>query len=182
MAVCALTATFRSLHPFMADSYSFGPDFEAEYRNYFLYIANGMFILFFVVYLFSIIADKFDPDDSMDIPISLLVGALFGIGLCVSGMCRRSKIYGFFNLAETWDPSLAFVMAGAILVNTFTFQYFMTVRKRPLLAEYLSVPAKSDIDSKLIFGAATFGLGWGICKLNFNLNNRRYVSRTSNDQ
>jgi uncharacterized membrane protein YedE/YeeE len=96
---------------------------------------------------------------------ALLAGLLFGAGLVVSGMSRPAKVLGFLDLGAIpqggWDPSLAFVMAGALLVTVPGFAWARR-RKRPLHADKFHLPARRDIDVPLIAGAVLFGLGWGL--------------------
>lgn len=92
--------------------------------------------------------------------ISLTSGILFSIGLVISGMVNPDKVRGFLNIFGDWDPSLAFVMIGAIGLNFFSFKF--VTKKKPLCAESHSLPTKKDIDTKLIMGAALFGIGWGL--------------------
>lgn len=90
-----------------------------------------------------------------------LVGLLFGIGLLVSGMTDPAKVQGFLDLAGAWDPSLAFVMGGAILVGVVAF----TVAKRrtsTFLGGVLHLPTSRDIDRRLMVGSLMFGAGWGL--------------------
>lgn len=70
-------------------------------------------------------------------PVSWVVGFIFGIGLVISGMCRRSKILGFLTINDNWDPSLMLVMVGAIAVNLVTFHYIINKRRMPVLAPKL---------------------------------------------
>lgn len=88
-------------------------------------------------------------------------GAIFGLGLVISGMANPAKVLGFLDLAGNWDPTLAFVMGGAILVAFPAFQLAKR-RAKPLLAEKWSLPERSDIDPRLLAGAALFGIGWGL--------------------
>mmetsp|Transcript_1228 Transcript_1228/g.1356 ORF Transcript_1228/g.1356 Transcript_1228/m.1356 type:complete len:180 (+) Transcript_1228:557-1096(+) len=125
--------------------------------------ANLLLLLYFIVYLILLVTPLDTSIPLIETPLSLAVGAIFGLGLGVSGMTRRSKIYGFFTLNENWDPSLAFVMMGAVLVNMGTFSYILNIKKKPFLTRKISLPKISSPDIKLIFGAATFGVGWGIC-------------------
>jgi uncharacterized membrane protein YedE/YeeE len=83
---------------------------------------------------------------------ALLVGLVFGIGLCLSGMTLPAKVTGFLDLAGAWDPSLAFVMAGAIGVGFFGFR-----RARARLA-----PPSHRLDASLVAGSVLFGIGWGL--------------------
>ena len=94
---------------------------------------------------------------------SLIAGIIFGIGLTISEMINPAKVLGFLNLFGGWDPSLAFVMVGALVVTTpFIFIY---KKQKPLLAESFSIPQKKDLDNKLIMGAVLFGAGWGLVGL-----------------
>ena len=88
-------------------------------------------------------------------------GLLFGVGLCVSGMNRPEKVLGFLDLAGSWDPSLAFVMIGAIGVAFFAFRLAAS-RQRAWLGDPIRLPTQTAIDHRLLAGAALFGLGWGL--------------------
>ncbi|HSV34982.1 MAG TPA: DUF6691 family protein [Ramlibacter sp.] len=90
-----------------------------------------------------------------------LIGLLFGIGLILSGMTDPGKILGFLDLAGAWDPSLALVMGGAVLVGVVAF----TIAKRrelTLLGTMLKLPDSRDIDRRLVGGSLIFGAGWGL--------------------
>ena len=89
------------------------------------------------------------------------VGLLFGIGLILSGMTDPGKVIGFLDLAGTWDPSLAFVMGGAILVGVFAFALAKR-RTRSLLGGAMHLPTSRDIDRRLVLGSLAFGAGWGL--------------------
>lgn len=93
--------------------------------------------------------------------IEFLVGLLFGIGLLVSGMTDPGKVLGFLDLAGAWDPSLAFVMGGAILVGLVAFTVAKQ-RTRTFLGTALHLPTSRDIDRRLVLGSLTFGVGWGL--------------------
>lgn len=97
----------------------------------------------------------------MRIIICYLIGLIFGVGISISGMANPAKVLNFFDVAGTWDPSLAFVMGGALVV---TFIGYRVVLKRPapLFADRFHLPTSKDFDLPLIAGAATFGIGWGI--------------------
>lgn len=90
-----------------------------------------------------------------------LIGLLFGLGLILSGMSNPGKVLGFLDLAGHWDPSLAFVMGGAILVGLVAFQ---VARKRTqtFLGGALKLPNRTDIDKRLVLGSLAFGVGWGL--------------------
>jgi uncharacterized membrane protein YedE/YeeE len=93
--------------------------------------------------------------------IEFFVGLLFGIGLLVSGMTDPAKVQGFLDLAGAWDPSLAFVMGGAILVGFVAFSVAKT-RTRSLLGGAMHLPTSRDIDRRLVVGSLMFGAGWGL--------------------
>ncbi|MBG0812199.1 hypothetical protein IY145_22910 [Methylosinus sp. H3A] len=89
------------------------------------------------------------------------IGLLFGLGLCVSGMILPSKVKGFLDVAGAWDPSLAFVMGGAIGVGLIAFR-FARGRSRALLGDEMRLPTNNRIDAPLVIGATIFGAGWGL--------------------
>lgn len=97
----------------------------------------------------------------MTFVVNLLLGLLFGIGLVVSGMSDPAKVLNFLDLAGTWDPSLAFVMIGAVLVAFLGYRVVLK-RDRPLLASAFRLPTAKDVDARLLAGAAIFGVGWGL--------------------
>ena len=86
---------------------------------------------------------------------------LFGLGLGISGMTLPSKVIGFLDVTGPWDPTLAFVMMGAIFVHGISFR-LITKRTSPFLTTSFRLPTRNDIDSRLIIGALVFGLGWGL--------------------
>lgn len=92
------------------------------------------------------------------------VGLLFGLGLLDSGMADPAKVLAFLDVTGRWDPSLALVMAGAVAASAAGYRLARR-RGRPILAPRLDVPARRDLDGRLIAGAAIFGLGWGLAGL-----------------
>lgn len=89
------------------------------------------------------------------------IGLVFGLGITVSGMINPAKVLNFFDIARTWDPSLAFVMAGALAVAIPGYR--MVLRNpAPRMEDRFQLPDTRVIDRRLILGSATFGLGWGI--------------------
>lgn len=92
---------------------------------------------------------------------ALLVGLVFGIGISLSGMMNPAKVINFFDVAGTWDPSLMFVMAGA-LVMTFVGYRIVWHLRAPLFEERFQIPTSTLLDKRLIGGSAVFGVGWGI--------------------
>ena len=93
--------------------------------------------------------------------LAFAAGLLFAAGLAISGMTQPAKVVGFLDVAGAWDPSLAFVMAGAIAVY-FAADRLARRRRAPILAERFDLPAARRVDSGLLTGAALFGVGWGI--------------------
>jgi uncharacterized membrane protein YedE/YeeE len=93
--------------------------------------------------------------------ISFLAGLIFGIGLIISGMADPAKVLAFLDVAGLWNPSLIFVMAGAIGVGFFAFLWAKS-RKTTLLGGEMKLPSATKIDRRLIIGAVIFGTGWGI--------------------
>ena len=89
------------------------------------------------------------------------IGLVFGVGISFSGMANPAKVLNFFDVAGTWDPSLMFVMGGALVV-TFIGYRLVLRQPQPLLDGVFQIPARKDIDVNLIGGAAIFGIGWGI--------------------
>jgi uncharacterized membrane protein YedE/YeeE len=95
---------------------------------------------------------------------AFLSGLLFGLGLIISQMVDPAKVLGFLDIFGDWDPSLAFVMGGAVVVSALGYQ----IAKRrgvPVLAPRLEIPDRQDLDQHLIGGAAIFGIGWGLLGL-----------------
>lgn len=90
-----------------------------------------------------------------------IVGLMFGLGLLLSGMTDPSKVLGFLDLFGQWDPSLAFVMGGAILVGFFAFA-FAKKRTTSFLGGALRLPTSNAIDKRLVIGSLLFGAGWGL--------------------
>jgi uncharacterized membrane protein YedE/YeeE len=97
----------------------------------------------------------------MQLLTAFIVGLVFGIGLILAGMTNPAKVQGFLDLAGDWDPSLAFVMGGAILVGAVGFR-FARGRERALLGGAMRLPTAGTIDRRLVLGGLTFGIGWGL--------------------
>jgi uncharacterized membrane protein YedE/YeeE len=92
--------------------------------------------------------------------VAFFAGILFAMGLCVSGMTNPAKIIAFLDLAGPWDPSLAFVMAGAVGVHAIAARLALR-GSRPVWSDRYFLPTRREVDLPLIAGAAIFGLGWG---------------------
>ena len=93
---------------------------------------------------------------------AFLIGAIFGIGIAISGMANPAKVVNFFDIAGTFDPSLIFVMGGALVTAFIGYRLIFATRKAPFLAATFSLPTRKDIDLPLVGGSAVFGIGWGI--------------------
>ena len=95
---------------------------------------------------------------------ALLSGTLFGFGLAVSGMVNPAKVLAFLDVAGAWDPTLALVMIGALAVTTPAFRWVLK-RRQPWFAADFALPTRTDLEPRLISGAALFGVGWGLAGL-----------------
>lgn len=100
----------------------------------------------------------------MNAVTAAIAGLLFGFGLSLSGMVDPARVVGFLDVAGRWDPTLAFVMGGAVLTTTPIY-WFVRRLRAPLLAPSFVLPTKTRVDRNLLAGAAIFGVGWGISGL-----------------
>jgi hypothetical protein len=92
---------------------------------------------------------------------ALVSGLIFGLGLSLSGMLDPTRVRGFLDVTGIWDPSLAFVLGGAVIIATVGYRLSLLFG-RPLLEDRFRLPTKTRIDASLILGSAIFGIGWGI--------------------
>ena len=97
----------------------------------------------------------------MRLILSYFIGLIFGVGISVSGMANPAKVLNFFDIAGTWDPSLAFVMGGAVVITSLGYRLVWR-RSAPLFGDRFQIPTSNAIDARLIGGSAIFGIGWGI--------------------
>lgn len=88
-------------------------------------------------------------------------GAMFAVGLVLAGMTRPERVIGFLDLGGAWDPTLAFVMAGAIAMHVLGLRLVLR-RAAPIYAPRFELPSRKDLDNRLFVGAAVFGIGWGL--------------------
>ena len=93
---------------------------------------------------------------------SAIAGGVFGFGIAISGMANPAKVLNFFDIFGTWDPSLVFVMGGAMMTALIGYRLVFGVQKRPLFEVSFSLPSAKQIDRRLILGSIMFGIGWGI--------------------
>ena len=94
--------------------------------------------------------------------ISALIGAIFGLGIAISGMANPAKVLNFFDVAGSWDPSLIFVMGGALITTAIGYLVVFGAREKPVFDADFHLPINKTIDARLIGGSAVFGIGWGI--------------------
>ena len=97
----------------------------------------------------------------MRLILSYIGGLIFGLGISLSGMANPAKVLNFFDIAGTWDPSLIFVMGGALIVTFIGYRVVLR-REAPVCDTQFHVPSSRTIDAKLIGGSLVFGVGWGI--------------------
>lgn len=93
--------------------------------------------------------------------VAWVSGAIFGVGLAMSGMTDPERVLGFLDLAGNFDPSLLFVLGGAVATTALLFRFVLR-RPAPLLSDRFILPARRHVDTRLLGGAAIFGIGWGI--------------------
>ena len=96
--------------------------------------------------------------------VALFCGTIFGIGLVISQMVNPAKVLGFLNVFGEWDPSLAFVMIGALIISSPLFHLFKN-KEKPIFSTSFSISENKKIDKRLIFGSILFGAGWGLTGL-----------------
>lgn len=97
----------------------------------------------------------------MQVLMAFITGLIFGLGLILSGMTDPAKVIGFLDIAGAWNPSLAFVMGGAILIAAIAF-HFAKTRPKALLGDVMRLPTARQIDRRLVLGGLAFGVGWGL--------------------
>ncbi|CAG9333156.1 unnamed protein product [Blepharisma stoltei] len=155
------TATLRHYKPFLNDTLDVSTGTYDTYRLVSGWIYLAAFIGFLVLAAITALSAATTKIKKLDLWISCLTGAIFGLGLLLSGMCRRTKILAFLTLADGWDPSLIFVMASAVGVNLFAFNWILKQQK-PICSEKFNVTTNREIDYGIIIGPALFGIGWGL--------------------
>lgn len=96
--------------------------------------------------------------------VALLCGTVFGVGLAISGMTNPAKVLAFLDITGAWDPTLAFVMGGALAVSALGFARTKQL-DRAWLGDTFAIPTRRDLDAPLLVGAALFGIGWGLVGL-----------------
>lgn len=158
------TATFRHQVPFLEQG-----DFVKIAKtasNSLIHLLAFLLIasLTFLEFVYIIVKKLYEQ--IYDYFISLTCGILFGIGLIVSGMVKRTKVINFLDLSSNfYDPSLLFVLCSAAGLNIILFYLIINKKKSPVFASKMNLPSKSSIDLGVIFGSIFFGIGWGISGL-----------------
>ncbi|MEQ6916104.1 DUF6691 family protein [Halomonas aquatica] len=99
--------------------------------------------------------------DRLKTLMGYVAGLIFGLGLAVSGMTDPARVIGFLDLAGAWDPTLMFVLGGAVVTNFIGYRLVLR-RPNPVFGERFHLPTRTDLDARLIGGAALFGIGWGL--------------------
>lgn len=94
--------------------------------------------------------------------LTFIAGGIFGLGIAISGMANPAKVLNFFDIAGTFDPSLIFVMGGALITTAIGYRLVFASRPKPVFDTRFHLPANRAIDARLLAGAAAFGTGWGI--------------------
>ncbi len=102
------------------------------------------------------------PYRARSLALAVIAGGLFGAGLVVSGMTQPARIIAFLDPLAHWDPSLAFVMAGAVVVYAIAYRSIRHHRPQPWFDVGFHMPSRRDVDLRLVIGAAIFGVGWGL--------------------
>jgi uncharacterized membrane protein YedE/YeeE len=161
MSTAVGIATLRFYEPFF-DKTDTADDTLVEGYQHFMQALMGLLILCVDGLAVYALVKHSQPDLKYDPVISFFIGSIFGIGLLISGMCRRTKIQNFLSLGDGWDPSLIFVMASAVSINLVTFHFIIKDPHAPLLKPECELPKKKNLDWRVVVGPAIFGLGWGI--------------------
>lgn len=161
MSTAVAVATLRLYEPFL-NSTDHADDTFVEVYDHIAQAAMGILLLVAIGLMLYCFFTKETTGAKFDPVISFFIGGIFGFGLLLSGMCRRTKIRDFLSLGNGWDPSLMFVMASAVSINLITFHFMLTNPKVPLLMPECQLPKKKTLDWQVTVGPAIFGLGWGI--------------------
>jgi uncharacterized membrane protein YedE/YeeE len=101
----------------------------------------------------------------MSLVLAALAGAMFGVGLVLAGMTDPARVIGFLDVTRRWDPTLAFVMGGAVVVYAGAYRWIRGRRVEPWFDTVFRIPTRRDVDARLVIGAAIFGVGWGLVGL-----------------
>lgn len=166
LGVGILTAVFRYNVPFLYSGDWIDITDKINDHKYYQYILFTILSLILLIMIIRHIIKK-SYWDLIDLAISTGNGMLFGSGLIISGMVKRSKIINFLNVSNmnTWDPSLLIVLSTSVLLNAILFKLILKFKKEPYYALFFDVPGNNNIDISLVIGSILFGMGWGITGL-----------------
>ncbi len=160
-----LTATLRSYFPVLANSLSVGKEAAEQYKT----IADFIFALLLIYFAYDLNVNSARLREKLETIACFFIGFVFGLGLSISGMCRRTRVLSFLSLpgievddqhhTRGWNPSLAVVLLTAVIVNLVTFN--LILKQKPMFAGTFDIPNK-PIEWKIFAGPAVFGIGWGL--------------------
>ena len=160
-----LTATMRSYYPVLNENENVGKENAEQYKT----IADFIFALLLIYFVYDLNVSSARPREKLETIACFFIGFVYGLGLSISGMCRRTRVLSFLSLTgieiddnhhiRGWNPSMAIVMLTAVLVNIPTFN--LILKQKPMFADNFDIPKRS-IDWKIVVGPAIFGIGWGL--------------------
>ncbi len=157
------TATLRAMFPVFSSSLNMGKEAVEQYKI----IADFLFALLLIYFAYDLNVNSAQLRDKLETIACLLIGFVFGLGLTISGMCRRTQILSFLTLTVTevgghlrgWNPTLMIVVLTAVLINSVTFN--LVLRQKPMFAEKFDI-VSGKVDWRVVVGPAVFGIGWGL--------------------
>jgi len=160
-----ITATLRSYYPILSTNISVNKAFADQYKT----IADFIFGLIIIYFIYDLNVSSASSREKMETIICAFIGFVFGLGLSLSGMIRRTRVLSFLSLTgieideqhhtKGWNPTLAIVLLTAVGINMVTFN--LILKQKPILAETFDIPQK-QVDWKVFVGPAIFGIGWGL--------------------
>lgn len=153
-----LTATLRYYFSFLRPFSYAAEVWEYSFIKYFMFLLSLLIITYFLFKAFT----SGQKEKVRDIGVAFIIGILFSFGLMQSGMIQRHLIVDFLTLSGIWNSRLIFVLGSAVGFNFFSFNYILNKVARPRYKEQFELPEYTNIDNKLIVGAAIFGIGWGL--------------------
>ena len=159
MVTAMATATFRSKEPFLNHTVWITETARSDTD----FNAHVAFIAAIAIIIICLVLNRDGSDGIKDILVSTGVGFIFACGLMLAGMTRKTRVLKFLTISDNWDPSLGFVMLGAVLGNLVTFWYILRIKGSPAAGGSFDIPSYTRIDTKLLVGAGLFGVGWGMC-------------------
>jgi uncharacterized membrane protein YedE/YeeE len=169
------TATLRHNVPFLTNESfltSWGVEMyekSGNFKEYFYYTTLVIILVLTLFYLIILYRHEYNKSNSREFSdgiIGYFVGFIFGLGLCISGMAKRSKVINFLAISSDWDASLLFVLGVSVGINVITFHFILNRSDNPPLSDKpISLKPGNDLDVNLIIGPFLFGMGWGLSGL-----------------